>query len=135
MELPYLVSCAMHLLDRRFWILGVRLPLGRIRYDLVVKYAWTKDHVVLVEAKYRGDGRPVRPYEVERFHAELEEARKHLGSHVYGLFMTNTRFSEKALQRLREHGIRALPNMPLLFHLARGAGEGGGDDSGGASSS
>lgn len=116
-ELPFLMSCVLFLLDRRFWILGIRSPLGKVRFDVVAKYAWTADHAVLVEAKYRGDGRPVRPYEIKRFHEELEAARKSIGSNVYGMFMTNSFFSREALELARKRQIRTIPNVPLIFRL------------------
>lgn len=66
-ELPFLMSCALYLLDRRYWIVGVRYPWYGVRFDLVVRDPSLSSQTGLVEVKYRGDGRPVRPYEDRAF--------------------------------------------------------------------
>lgn len=117
-ELPFLMSCALHLLDRRYWIIGVRYPWYGTRFDLVVRDPSAGNQVVLVEAKFRSDGRSVRPSEVERFSAEL--AKVAVASTSYfsrGYFMTNSRFSPQALELAHKLGIRVFPNVSLLFKL------------------
>lgn len=116
-ELPFLMSCALYLLDRRYWIVGVRYPWYGVRFDLVVRDPSLSGQTGLVEVKYRGDGRPVRPYEVERFRKEVMKA----GATTYcglAIFMTNTKFSEKARELGIRYGIRLLSNVPLLFELS-----------------
>lgn len=117
-ELPFLMSCALYLLDRRYWIVGVRYPWYGTRFDLVVRDPSLSAQVGLVEVKYRGDERPVRPYEVERFRKELlRVAYAGASYHRLALFMTNTRFSEEARKLADEYGIRTMENVPVLFRL------------------
>jgi hypothetical protein len=118
-ELPFLMSCALYLLDRRYWIVGVRYPWYGVRFDLVVRDPSLSGQTGLVEVKYRGDGRPVRPYEVERFRKEVAKART--GATTYcglAIFMTNTRFSKKARELGIRYGIRLIENVSLLFELS-----------------
>lgn len=113
-ELPYLMSCCVFLLDRRHEIVGVRFPFGGSRFDVVAKSA---SGIVLVEAKYRADGRPVRPYEVEKFQSVLERAKKESGREVVGVFICNCRFSSYALELGENYGIKMVSHVPLLFRL------------------
>lgn len=122
-ELPFLMSCALHLLDRRYWIVGVRYPWFGVRFDLVVLDPSLSAQTGLVEVKYRGDGRPVRPYEVERFREEVQRARSGATTyHGLAIFMTNTRLSKKARELAIGYGIRVLESVPVLFELS-GAGK------------
>lgn len=117
-ELPYLLSCALFLLDRRFWLLGVRYPLCGPRFDLLAMLPSMVENVVLVEAKYRGDGRPVRPSEVKRFSKEIATVKEKLPRVIVrGYFMTNTKFSEEALRLAMEKKILTFQKVPLLFDL------------------
>lgn len=117
-EFPFLLSCAVFLLDRRFWILGIRYPLCGIRFDLLAKIPSIVENVMLVEAKYRNDGRPVRPHEVKRFVGEVTKIKEALPNCiVQGAFTTNTKFSEKSIVLATKHGIRIFPRVPLLFEL------------------
>lgn len=118
LELPFLMSCALHLLDRRYWIIGVRYPWYGVRFDLVVRDPANNDSVALIEAKYRSDQRPVRPYEIERFRNELANAMSAGTSlHSKGYFMTNTSFSQRSLELAKRYGIRTFSHIPLLFEL------------------
>ncbi|MBI4392580.1 MAG: hypothetical protein HY556_02120 [Euryarchaeota archaeon] len=119
-ELPYLMSCASYLLDRRYWILGIRYPWHGTRFDLVIRDPSLNAQVVLVEAKYRADGRPVRPYEIERFHQELAKATADNNFYLgRAFFMTNTNYSPQALETARKYGIRTFSNVPLIYRLAK----------------
>jgi len=115
-ELPFLASCAMHLLDRRYWILGIRYSWYGIEFDLVVRDPALNAHVVLVEAKFRRGGRSIRPSEIVRFRDRLQKASVS-GSSYYGrgFFMTNSKFSTRALDLCKEYGIRPFPEVPLIF--------------------
>lgn len=117
-ELPFLVSCALHLLDRRIWVLGIRHPLHGIRFDLLGKIPSVQENVVLVECKYRADGRPVRPYEIKRFASEVATVKgKQPACFVTPFFMANGSFSKQALEAARRHRIRKFPKVPLLLRL------------------
>lgn len=117
-ELPQLLACALFLLDRRFWILGVRYPLCNIRFDLLAMVPSLMENVILVEVKFRGDRRPVRPSEVKRFSKEIAAVKEKLPRVIVrGFFMTNTRFSEEALKLAIEKKILTFQKVPLLFEL------------------
>ncbi|MBI4392721.1 MAG: hypothetical protein HY556_02850 [Euryarchaeota archaeon] len=117
-ELPYLMSCANFLLDRRYWILGIRYPWYGIRFDIVIRDQSLNAQVILVEAKYRSDQRQIRPSEIEHFHHELKRANSDtIFYNGRAFFMTNTTLSEKALELARKHGIRTFPNVPLIYKL------------------
>jgi hypothetical protein len=117
-ELPFLVSCALHLLDRRIWVLGIRHPLHGIRFDLLGKVPSVAENVVLVECKYRKDGRPVRPYEIQRFASEVAIVKgKQPACFVTPFFMASGSFSKQALEAARRHRIRTFAKVPLLFRL------------------
>lgn len=107
-ELGFLMSCALWLLDRRYEILGVRYPVEGTRFDLVARCM--NGVRVLVEAKYRS-GRTVRPSEVREFRDKLEE----MGEDDRGVFMTNSRFSRKALRVAEACGLETVENVPLVF--------------------
>lgn len=119
-EFPFLLSCAVFLLDRRFWILGIRHPLAGIRFDLLAKVPSVVDNVMLVEVKYRGDGRKIRPSEVERFAKEVLLARNAMPKCVVrSCFMTNSTFSDKSLNSANNNEIRTFEKVPLLFKLKK----------------
>lgn len=119
-ELPFLMSCALFLLDRSFTLLGVRRRVGKVRFDLVVGITSIPGFLGLAEAKYRSDGRPVRPYEVKRFAKEVASAKEALkDAHVQAFFLTNTKLSQQAAAEARKHRIRTF-KVPLLFQLHAG---------------
>jgi len=116
MELGFLMSCLLELLAARLEIIGIRYRWHGIRFDIV---AWQPvlEQTVLVEAKYRADGRLIRPSEIKRFHAEIMSVAR--AEKVYAnnaLFMTNTGFSEGALEAARSYGIRTVARVPVRFH-------------------
>lgn len=116
-EFPFLVSCAVWLLDRRYWILGLRRAWKGTRFDVVAQHPSKEAGVVLVEGKYRSD-RPVRPHEVREFAEQLETLRLgEPGTEFLGLFMTNSGYSRTALEAAEEHGVRTVSNVPVLFKL------------------
>lgn len=120
-ELPYLLSVVLHLMDRRYWILGIRYPVAGTRFDVVAKHRGEAKSLVLVEAKYRRQGRLVRPYEVKRFAASVRETGQALcHDAVEAWVVTNTGFSEQALEAVREHGVRPVDHVPLLFRREEG---------------
>ena len=110
-ELAFLASCALHLLDRRYWIIGVRYPVRGTRFDIVARHP-ERPELVLVEAKLRRD-RQVRPYEVRALHAAL--AKTDVCAGVQGVFMTNSSLSQDALAAAQERGIEVVERVPLLF--------------------
>jgi restriction endonuclease len=114
-ELACLASAMIHLINRRYWILGVRQPVEGIRFDLVAQLPSAVTNVILVEVKYRAD-RPVRPGEVGRFAEEVATVRKGLPeSQVTGVFMTNSSFSKGALEAIRKHRLQGFSHVPMLF--------------------
>lgn len=124
MELPFLASCAVYLLDRRFWVLGIRFPFRGFRFDVLAKIPSVTENVVLVEAKYRSDRRKVRPYEVKRFAKEVAQAKDGMqGCVVQAFFMTNTGLSKQAVTMARKSRIRFFQKVPMLFDLREGKGE------------
>lgn len=115
-ELPYLASVAIHLLDLRFWILGIRFPYRGTRFDVLAKLPSVTENVILVEAKYRSDGRPVKPHEIERFAKDVNRIKAEMEACiVQGFFVTNTRLSTRAIDAATKHQIRIFQHVPLLF--------------------
>lgn len=120
-ELPFLMSCASYLLDRRYWITGIRRTWNGPRFDLTViqpEGRRRKGRMYLVEAKYRSNGRTIRPSEIKKFHERLKKASPtDSGYKGMSIFMTNTRFSQKSLELAKECGMKAVDNVPVLFTL------------------
>ena len=116
-ELPFLMSCALHLLSRRYWLIGLRYAWYGVEFDLVVRDPSANAHVVLVECKFRSGGRKIRPSDVENFRERLARASSSGSYYGRGFFMANTTFSEKALELCKEYGIRPFIEVPELFEL------------------
>lgn len=124
-ELPFLMSCAIYLLDRGYWITDVRSTWNGPRFDLIVLEPRRQSRQYLVEAKYRSNGRTIRPSEIKKFKERLEKASPtSAGYRGNSIFMTNTRFSKKSLQLAEECGMKAVDNVPVLFRLNEGIRDG-----------
>lgn len=114
-ELGFLMSCVLDLLADRLEIVGVRYRWHGVRFDVV---AWhpVLEQVVLVEAKYRADGRSIRPSEIRRFHKEIMAVARVERVYVNNaVFMTNSQFSERTLDVARSFGIRTVARVPVRF--------------------
>lgn len=115
-ELPYLASVALHLLDLRFWVLGIRYPFRGTRFDVLAMLPSAVENVILVECKYRSDARPVKPSEVKAFAKQVERIKAEMAPLiVQGFFVTNTRLSQQAVDVASEKEIRFFQHVPLVF--------------------
>jgi hypothetical protein len=99
------------------WICDSGFSESGTRFEgLLARLPSTVENVILVEAKYRSDGRPVVPSEIERFARDVARIKTEMEPCiVQGFFVTNSKLSVQAIEAATKHQIRFFQHVPLIF--------------------